>query len=244
MKHFALILSSFLLLTACNNASKSDNKNKPQQTEQKKDAPLKEVTLSFNGIEVGKSIKEIDKSCFTSQVSKNIKSLELIPNFVCSIEKLEKTFYKTIIEGHKNREYVGKVLVYTEKGTDVISKIVYYIPEYSNILYYDIIDLYTGKYGPMNDSKSFTSIPFKTDTYTWKFANNKRLTIATRKYVGESYGPYSEIARIGIMKNCVEVIYYDYSVQAKGKKMDSEARKKATEKKNKEMQQKREQQDI
>lgn len=245
MKHFALIISSFLLFTACNNASKSENKNKSQQTEQKKEeAPLKDITLSFNGIEVGKSIKDIDKSCFTSKVSKNIKSFELIPDFVCSIEKLEKTFYKSIIEGHKNREYVGKVLVYTEKGTDIISKIVYYIPDEGEFTYYDIFDMYMEKYGRIDTNQTFKSMPFETNIYTWKFANNKRIALARRKYIGESYGPYREIARVGIMKNCIEVIYYNCSVQEKGKKIDSEARRIATEKKNKEMQQKRKQQDI
>lgn len=54
-----------------------------------------------------------------------------------------------------------------------------------------------------------------------------RLTIAKREYTGESYGPFQEIARIEEMKNCVEVIYYDYSVQIQENKIKLEAKKKA-----------------
>ena len=74
-----------------------------------------------------------------------------------------------------------------------------------------------------------------------------RLTIAKREYTGDSYGPFQEIARIGRMKDCVEVVYCDYSLQIKENKIMAEAKRKAIEereKKNELAKKEKERQDI
>lgn len=231
MKHLTLAICSLLLLFGCN--SKNDrlehsmtNKEKKIEKITKQKSPQK-VTLSFKNIEIGKEINKISSSCFKSDKKIEIKGFELIPNFVCSVERLQKSFYTSIVAGYNNNKYMGKVLVYTEEGGKTISKVVYYVPITSDNTYPDIYTLYEDKYGKPTTQKTISSIPFETINSTWIFANNMRLTIAKREYTGESYGPFQEIARIGKMKNCVEVIYYDYSVQIQENKIKLEAKKKA-----------------
>lgn len=231
MKHLALAICSLLLLFGCN--SKSDKQehsmtNKEEKIEEitKQKSPQK-VTLSFKNIEIGREINKISSSCFKSDKKIEIKSFELIPNFVCSVERLQKSFYTSIVAGYDNNKYMGKVLVYTEEGGKTISKVVYYVPITSYNTYPDIYTLYEDKYGKPTTQKTINNTPFETINSTWIFANNMRLTIAKREYTGESYGPFQEIARIGKMKNCVEVIYYDYSVQIQENKIKLKAKKKA-----------------
>lgn len=231
MKHLALAICPLLLLLGCNSKSNSQENsmtNKEENTEEiKEQESPQEVTLSFKNIEIGREINKISSSCFKSDKKIEIKSFELIPNFVCSVERLQKSFYTSVVAGFNNNKYIGKVLVYTEKRGKTISKIVYYVPITSYNTYPDIYTLYEDKYGKPTTEKTINDTPFETIISTWIFAKNMRLTIAKREYTGETYGPFQEIARIGKMKNCVEVIYYDYSTQIQENKIKLEAKEKA-----------------
>ena len=166
MKHLTLAICSLLLLFGCN--SKNDrlehsmtNKEKKIEKITKQKSPQK-VTLSFKNIEIGKEINKISSSCFKSDKKIEIKGFELIPNFVCSVERLQKSFYTSIVAGYNNNKYMGKVLVYTEEGGKTISKVVYYVPITSDNTYPDIYTLYEDKYGKPTTRKTISSIPFET----------------------------------------------------------------------------------
>ena len=96
MKHLALAICPLLLLFGCN--SKSDRlehsmTNKEEKIEEiKKQKSPQKVTLSFKNIEIGREIDKISSSCFKSDKKIEIKNFELIPNFVCSVERLQKSF--------------------------------------------------------------------------------------------------------------------------------------------------------
>lgn len=251
MRKIAFIVCIVLMFSACNNtkSNKAENEtNNVRKTEQKEvTASLKEVTLSFKDIEIGKNIDKINSSCFKNDGKIKIKSFELISDFVCSAEKLQKTFFASIVAGYDNNKYTGKVLVYTEKGKKEVTKIVYYVPITSYNTYPDIYTLYEDKYGNPTTDKKVLQTPFEKNFSTWVFANNMRLTIAKREYTGDSYGPFQEIARIGRMKDCVEVVYCDYSLQIKENKIKAEAKRKAIEereKKNELAKKEKERQDI
>ena len=68
MRKIAFIVCIVLMFSACNNtkSNKAENEtNNVRKTEQKEvSASLKEVTLSFKDIEIGKNIDKINSSCF------------------------------------------------------------------------------------------------------------------------------------------------------------------------------------
>ena len=101
MRKIAFIVCIVLMFSACNNtkSNKAENEtNNVRKTEQKEvTASLKEVTLSFKDIEIGKNIDKINSSCFKNDGKIKIKSFELISDFVCSAEKLQKTFFASKI---------------------------------------------------------------------------------------------------------------------------------------------------
>lgn len=165
MRKIAFIVCIVLMFSACNNtkSNKAENEtNNVRKTEQKEvSASLKEVTLSFKDIEIGKNIDKINSSCFKNDGKIKIKSFELISDFVCSAEKLQKTFFASIVAGYDNNKYTGKVLVYTEKGKKEVTKIVYYVPITSYNTYPDIYTLYEDKYGKPTTDKKYCKLHLK-----------------------------------------------------------------------------------
>lgn len=222
---------SVLIFLSC---SSKDEKDQTKQSKEKKEVVLKDVTLSFHGIELGQNIKKIPKSAMKNDPGAKLGYLDVYPSldmFTTGLEEFYKDFYAEIVTDNNNKLNF-ETYVCTKDNN--VSKILCLA---SGVEYYDELkQMFVSKYGEIHGKgidRANANGTYNCNYVYWDFKNDKRLYLWCKKCKTDLDLPKSWL-ELAEASQCIIISYCDMKPFYEMKQLEEKAQKEAEEKKRKE----------